>query len=70
MNKHILRGLVAAGVLGSAGLANATGTDYSVITSAVDWSSVGAAILAIAALLAGVLVVKKGAKMVLSMIGR
>lgn len=70
MNKHILRGLVVAGVLSAAGVANATAPDFSSITAAVDWSGVATGILAIAALLAVVLVVKKGARMVLSMLGR
>lgn len=70
MTKAIQRGLIAAGVLVASGVANAAAPDFSSLTGAVDWSSVSTAILAIAALLAAVLVVKKGARMVLSMIGR
>lgn len=70
MPKSIQRGLIAAGVLAAASAANAAATDYSSLTAAVDFSSVGTAVLAIAALLATALVVKKGARMVLSMIGR
>ncbi|HTD72156.1 MAG TPA: hypothetical protein VK652_01415 [Steroidobacteraceae bacterium] len=44
--------------------------DYDAITAAVDWSDVISGIAAIAALVAAVLVVKKGAKMLLGMIGR
>ena len=70
MNKQIQRGLIAAGVLVATGAANAAGTDFSSLTSAVDFSTVATAILAIGALLAVPAVVKRGAKIVLSMIGR
>jgi hypothetical protein len=60
---------VVLAVLGL-GQAFAVGTDYSTITAAVDWSTVITGILAIAALIAAVLVVKRGAKMLLGMIGR
>lgn len=70
MTKAIQRGLVAAGVLVAAGAANAAAPDFSSLTAAVDLSTVGTAILAIAALLAVPLVVKKGARFVLGMIGR
>jgi len=43
---------------------------YDGITAAVDWSAVITGITAIAALVAAVLVVKRGSKMLLSMIGR
>ncbi|CAK0748268.1 conserved exported hypothetical protein [Gammaproteobacteria bacterium] len=46
----------------------AVGPDFSALTGAVDFSTVGTAVLAIAALLALPLVIKKGAKMVLSAI--
>lgn len=46
------------------------GTSYDGIVSAVDWSDVVTGITAIAALIAAVLVVKRGVKMLLSMIGR
>lgn len=45
-------------------------SDYAAITAAVDWSDVITGIAAIAALVAAVLVVKRGAKMLLGMIGR
>ena len=46
----------------------AAAPDFTALTAAVDFSTVGVAILAIAALLAVVLVIRKGAKMVLSAI--
>lgn len=70
MTQSIKRGLVAAGVLASFGSANAAGLDFSSLTGAVDFSTVITAVLAIAALLAAVAVAKRGARMVLSMIGR
>lgn len=42
--------------------------DYDAITSAVDFAAVGIAIAAIGALFASPLVIKKGTKMVLSML--
>ncbi|MEM8684362.1 MAG: hypothetical protein AAGF72_13075 [Pseudomonadota bacterium] len=52
-----------------AGTAFAGGT-YDTITGAVDWSEVVTGIVAIAALVAAVLVVMRGSKMLLRMIGR
>ena len=46
------------------------GGTYDSITTAVDWSEVSTALVAIGALIAAVLVVKRGARMILSMIGR
>jgi len=46
----------------------AVGPDFTTLTGSVDFSTVGPAILAIAALLAVPLVIRKGAKMVLSAI--
>jgi hypothetical protein len=69
MNKRFRRSFVGAAVVAT-GAANAAAPDFSSLTSAVDFSSVGTAVLAIAALLVVPLVVKKGARMVLSMIGR
>jgi hypothetical protein len=69
MNKRFRRSFVGAAAV-AAGAANAAAPDFSSLTSAVDFSSVGTAVLAIAALLVVPLVVKKGARMVLSMIGR
>lgn len=51
------------------GSAFAAGT-YDAITTAVDWSQVTTGIVAIAALVAAVLVVSRGSKMLLRMIGR
>ena len=48
----------------------AGGGTYDSITTAVDWSEVSTALVAIGALIAAVLVVKRGARMILSMIGR
>lgn len=57
---------LAVGTVAQAG----GGSDYDAITAAVDWTDVITGIAAIAALVAAVLVVKKGAKMLLGMIGR
>ena len=46
----------------------AAAPDFTALTGAVDFSTVGTAVLAIAALLAVPLVIRKGAKMVLSAI--
>lgn len=70
MNANILRGLVAVGALVAATGARAEATDFSAITSAVAFGGVVTAILAIAAIIAVPLVAKKGARMVMSMIGR
>ena len=51
-------------------VALACASPYAAIESAVDWADVITGIAAIAALVAGVLVVKRGARMLLSMIGR
>jgi hypothetical protein len=45
-------------------------TDYDGIIAAVDWSDVVTGIVAVAALIAAVLVVMKGSRMLLRMIGR
>lgn len=60
---------VAVAALPVAAFATPT-TDYDAIVSAVDWADVVTGIGAIAALIAGVLVVKKGARMLLSFLGR
>ncbi len=44
--------------------------DYTTISGAVDWSAVITGVGVVAAALAGVLVAKRGAKLLLSMIGR
>lgn len=61
-------GLLAALALGGVVQAAPAG-DYDAITDAIDWSDVVTGIGAVAALIAAVLVVKKGSKMLLSMIG-
>ena len=57
------------GVLATVGAnAFAVGPDFTSLTSAVDFSTVGTAVLAITALLAVPAVIKKGARMVLAAI--
>jgi hypothetical protein len=65
MNKVLL---VIGLFLGFASSVFAVGPDFSSLTGAVDFSTVGTAILAICALLAVPLVIRKGAKMVLAAI--
>lgn len=60
-------GFTALFVTTQAALAGGT---YDSITTAVDWSEVTTGIVAIAALIAAVLVVKRGSGMLLRMIGR
>jgi len=68
--KHFNKlGLALVGLL-VAGVASATPGTYDGITSAVDFAEVATAVVAIAALIAVALVAKKGARMVLGMIGR
>lgn len=70
LKKYAAR-VAAVGVAGLVPVAaSASSGPYDAITSAVDWSDVTTGIGAIAALVAAVLVVKKGAKMLLGMIGR
>jgi len=59
---------VATGIAQAAGTTTATAPDLSGLTNMVDFSTVITAVLAIAALLAGVYVAIKGAKTVLHMI--
>ena len=65
MRKHVtlklLATLVAVSFAGSAFAVSA----YDPITAAVDWSSVGTAVIDIAALVAAVLVTVRGVKFVL-----
>jgi hypothetical protein len=42
----------------------ATGYDYSSLTAAVDWTSVGTALLAVGVAIIGIMVVFKGIKLV------
>lgn len=65
------KALVAVSGLVVAGAASAAPTsDYDGIIAAVDWADVVTGITAIAALVAAVLVVMRGSKMLLRMIGR
>ena len=66
-NRNYLK-FVTGAVLLSPLSAFAVGPDFTTLTAAVDFSTVGTAVLAIAALLAVPLVIRKGAKMVLSAI--
>lgn len=66
LNRSKALGLVALALVVS-GVAQATPTtDYDAIVSAVDWGDVITGIGAIAALIAAVLVVRKGTRMLLS----
>lgn len=56
--------LVAAPAFATPG----TGADYSTLTAAVDWSTAITGMMAVAAVVAGVLVVRKGIRFVLGMI--
>lgn len=69
MNKVQRSFLVAGAALSSASVF-AVGPDFATITAAVDWSTVGLGIVAIAALKAVPMVVSVGSKMVLRAIGR
>lgn len=62
------RSLVAVALVSAASIAGAAGPDFSSLTSAVDLSTVGTAILAIAALLVVPKVVVLGARKVLAFI--
>ncbi|WP_243217578.1 hypothetical protein [Methylobacter sp. S3L5C] len=66
--KNYLKFVAGAVLAVSSVSAFAVGPDFTPLTAAVDFSTVGTAVLAIAALLALPLVIKKGAKMVLSAI--
>lgn len=78
--RRIHERLVSSGLVGGVAVVSAlivsttpalaTNTDYSTLTSAVDWSSAITALMAVAALVAAVLVVRKGIGFVLGMIGR
>lgn len=66
MKKYLLGLLVTA--MSISGMSFATGPDFTSLTSAVDFTTVIAAILLVAAALAGVDIVIKGAKMILAAI--
>lgn len=61
--RFALPAVLVAGSLPTAAMAN-----YSDLTAAVDWTQVSAALFAVAALIAGILVVRKGIRFVLGMI--
>lgn len=67
--KNLKRFGAGLAALALAGVASATPPgDYDAIVDAVDWSAVITGIGAIAALIAAVLIVRKGSKMLLSFI--
>lgn len=68
MTKFLNRAALAAAAATLSGGAFAVGTDYSSLTSAVDFSTVGTALLAIGAVIMVPKVVKWGVRKVLSMI--
>lgn len=58
----------STGLALATGSARAAGPDFSTLTSSIDLSTVGIAILAIAGIMAGVYVTIKGAKIVIGML--
>lgn len=68
--KKLVAGVAIAAVSGSAAFAQATPPDFSTLTSAVDYSTVTAAVMTIAAGLVGVYLAMAGARLVLSMLRR
>lgn len=70
MRKNSYKVVAGVGLVALAPLAVASGPDYSGITSAVDFGAVATGVIAVGALIAAVLVAKRGARMLLSMIGR
>lgn len=65
--------LVLVGFMGASAFATTTTTtapDYSSIISGVDFSTVITGVISVAAVIAGVLVARKGARLLLGMIGR
>lgn len=68
-NAKTARAAALAAILGAGAVAaNAAGTDFSTLTSAVDFSTVGTGILAIAALMMVPKVVGWGAKKVMGFV--
>lgn len=67
-NKNYLKFIAGSVLAVSSVSAFAVAPDFTALTGAVDFSTVGVAILAISALLAAPLVIRKGAKMVLAAI--
>jgi hypothetical protein len=70
MNKIFKRVGAALALLSASGVVLATPGPYDAITDAVDWSDVTTGLGVVAAALAGVFIFKRGAKMLLGMIGR
>lgn len=72
MRKYLKRALLAVTAVAFpvALMAAPPATDYDGIIAAVDWADVVLGITAIAALIAAVLVVMRGSRMLLRMIGR
>lgn len=70
LRKLQVRAAYAVALVATAPAVFASETAYDGIVDAVDWGDVVTGITAIAALIAAVLVVMKGSKMLLRMIGR
>lgn len=68
MKNRITTALVAVSALVATPALAQNAQDYSTLTTAVDWSSAITALMAVAAVIAGVLVVRKGIRFVLGMI--
>lgn len=60
--------LLAAGIATAFSSPVLAQANYSELTTAVDWSTAITAIMAVAAVIAGVLVVRKGVRFVLGML--
>ena len=67
---NVVAAALLAGAVSVPAFAAGTAPDMTALTGAVDFSTVTGAVLAVAALLAGVYVAIKGATMALSMIRR
>lgn len=59
---------VGLGLASLAANAQSTGVDYSSLTTAVDWTSVGTALLAVGGAVIAIAVVFKGIKLVIRMV--
>ena len=68
LNSRVVASTIGLVGVASAGIASASGPDLTALTGAVDYSTVGPAILVVAAAVAGVYVIWKGAKMVVGAI--
>lgn len=67
MKKYLAPVVASVAALGAVPALATTGT-YDTLTAAVDWSDAITALMAVAALLAAVLVIRKGVRFVLGMI--